>query len=101
VDDGSNYEARDELDVLYDQLDELVESTKQLKSSLNASEFKCDTSLELITLMMEEVPVSDIRIYKQIGGAWVAEVKYHGINFVHINGKHKPEVWEEFDNEDG
>lgn len=96
MDDDSDYGGRDELDDLYDQLDELVESTKQLKVSLNAYEFKCDTSLAMINLMMEEVPLSDIKIYQQIGGAWVSEVKYHGILFVHINGKTKPEAWTEF-----
>ena len=94
--DDDDYGGRDEIDDLYNKLDELVESTKKLKRSLKATDFKCDTSLELISLMMEEASERDIKIYQQIGGAWVAEVQYHGILFVHVNGKQKPGVWNEF-----
>lgn len=98
MDDDENYGARDDLDESYDKLDQLVESTKNLRTILTSSELKFDTSLDMITLMMEEAHPSDIKIYQQIGSDWVAEVKYRGLNFVHVNGKHKPEAWEEFEN---
>lgn len=89
---------RDEIDTLFDKLDELVEFTKKLRTILTSSEPKFDTSLDMITLMMDEVHPNDIRICQQIGRCWIAEVKYQGILFIHVNGKHKPEAWEEFEN---
>ena len=94
--DYENDSGPDENDKLFDQLDELVKFVGEDLGRKGKSDCKWDVSLEMINLMMEEVNPSDIKIYRQTGGSWVAEVVYKDIRFVHITiGKHKPEFWDE------
>ena len=84
----------DESDKLFDDVDKLVEFAKESIKRENDPNKKFDVGLDLINLMLEEVPENS-RIYQQMGESWVAEVKYHGITFVCIVGKHKPQFWDE------
>ena len=88
----------DENDKLFEELDKLTESSKEILKNqkiANLSNVKFKARLELINLMMEEVPLGDINIREEDDGHWVAEVKYHGINFICIVGKNKPQFWDE------
>ena len=49
----------------------------------------------MMDFMMAEVPAGWVKVYQQTGGSWVAEVKYRGINFICVAGKHKPQLWDE------
>lgn len=98
VDEDDNGDKYDEIDRQFDELDELVEIAKAGAGDNPSSSLKYCVPLRMINLMIEEVDTGDIRIYQQIGGNWVAEVKYHGVLFIHVNGKHKPEAWKEFEN---
>lgn len=85
----------DPADKLFDELDKLTEFAKESIKREGDPNKKFDVGLEVINLMMEEVPVEFIKIYQQIGESWVAEVKYHGVTFVCIVGRHKPQFWDE------
>lgn len=85
---------RDEIDDMFDRLDKEVELAKQIHQVSDNTKFYVDFCL--ISLMMEEVDRRDIRIYQQIGGTWVAEVKYKGITFINVE-RSKPDEWKEFE----
>lgn len=89
------YFGPDPADKLFDELDQLVDFAKESIKREGDPNKKFDVGLEVINFMMEEVPLEFIRVYQQIGKIWVAEVKYHGIIFVCIVGKHKPQFWDE------
>lgn len=84
----------DPADKLFDELDEFVDFAKESIKREGDPNKKFDVRLELINLILEEVPENS-RIYQQIGESWVAEVKYHSITFVCIVGRHKPQFWDE------
>ena len=84
----------DPADKLFDELDRLVDFAKESIKREDDPNKKFDVRLELINLMLEEVPENS-KIYQQIGDNWVAEVKYHGMIFICIVGKHKPQFWDE------
>ena len=96
-DDGFDYDSGpDELDKLYDEMDNLVDLVNKRGKAGASCDTKYYTSFQIITLMMEEAPETDINIYRQTGKSWVAEVKYKGMQFVHVVGKNIPEEWQEF-----
>ncbi len=84
----------DPADKLFDELDKLVEFAKESIKRENDPNKKFDVGLEPMNLMLGEVP-ENAKIYQQMGESWVAEVKYHGITFVCIVGKRKPQFWDE------
>lgn len=93
-------DVRNDLDDLYDKLDELVEFAEGSIERNGDSNKKIDASVDILNLMINEVPREDINIYQQIGESWVAEVRYRGINFIAIAGKTKPLAWDEWELED-
>ena len=84
----------DSADKLFNELDKLVDFAKGSIERENNHDKKFDVGIELMNLMLEEVPENS-KIYQQVGESWVAEVKYHGITFICIVGKHKPQFWDE------
>ena len=84
--DEDDYRTSDD-DKLFDELDEMVDFAKESIRMSGNPDRKYDVKLAMINLIMEEVMADDIRIYRQIGDSWVAEVKYKGINFISIVGK--------------
>lgn len=94
---SDEYFGPDSVDKLYDELDELVDFAKESIKREGDSNKKFDVRLELINLMLEEVPENS-RIYQQEGDSWIAEVKYRGIKFICIVGEHKPQFWNEIFN---
>lgn len=85
---------RDSADKLFDELDKLVDFAKESIERENNPDKKFDVKLDVMNLMLEEVPENS-RIYQQMGESWVAEVRYYGITFICIVGKHKPQFWDE------
>lgn len=84
----------DQNDKLFNELDDIVDFAK---ASINrGSDFnrKFDVSLDVMNLMLEEVP-ENAKITRQGGGRWIAEVIYHQVHFIHVNGKRKLELWDE------
>jgi hypothetical protein len=79
----------DELDKAFNRLDDLYEFAESTIDWKNDPDKKFDASLENISLMIEEVadPQHDIRVSQQIGGSYVLEIKYKGINFIYIGKK--------------
>ena len=94
---GYSLNERDE----FDDLDELVLAASQSAKIKQDGQAKYDASVAMIGLMMDEVYKNDVKIYKHIGGNWVAEVQYHGINFISVAGKIKPKIWLEWQTENG
>lgn len=88
---------KNEVDELFDKLDDLLkiaEVSIRLAKENGAIHPKYDTSLDLIDLMMDEVPENCIRVYQQTGGNWIAEVSYRGILFIHASAG-KPQSWKD------
>ena len=81
-------------DKLFDELDKIVDFAKESIKRENNFDKKFDVGLELMNLMLEELPENS-RIYQQMGESWIAEIKYHGVNFICIVDKHKPQSWDE------
>ncbi|MDP3792462.1 MAG: hypothetical protein Q8Q89_01905 [bacterium] len=96
MDENGRDDGRDEIDRQFDELDELVEIAKAGTRDGPKAYLKYYTSVEMVNLIMEEIPPGDIRIYQQVGGEWIAEVKYKGVTFITNAGRHKSEVWKEF-----
>ena len=94
---GHSPNERDE----FDELDELVLMASQSARIKKDCRAKYDVSVAMISLMMDEVSKNDVKIYRQIGETWVAEVRYHGINFVSVAGNIKPKIWLEWQTENG
>ena len=93
TDDNFGPETPDEL---FDELDGLVESARETlknQKTTNRKNIKFLARLELIELMMEEVPQQDIHITKESDGSWTAEVEYQGIIFMHMSVKDRPQSW--------
>jgi len=84
----------DRVDKLFNELDKLVDFAQGSMERENNPDKKFDVGLELMNLMLEEIPENS-KIYQQVGESWVAEVKYHGITFVCVVGKRKPQFWDE------
>ncbi|MDO8496301.1 MAG: hypothetical protein Q7S43_03030 [bacterium] len=84
----------DRTDKLFNELDRLVDFAQGSMERENNPDKKFDVGLKLMNLMLEEVPENS-KIYQQMGESWVAEVKYHGITFICIVGKRKPQFWDE------
>lgn len=84
----------DPADKLFDELDDFIDFAKESVKKDGNPDKKFDVRLELMNLMLEEVPENK-RIYQQMGESWVAEVKYRGINFICVAGKRKPKFWDE------
>ncbi len=93
MDDEFDFDPPDENDELFDELDKFVEISKNLVNPKNPDK-KFDIRLELMDLILEEVP-ENARIYQQYGGNWIAEAKYHNMNFICIVGNKIPEIWNE------
>ncbi len=82
-------------DKLFDELDDMVDFAKgSLARDSGNSEKKFDVSIGLMALIMEEVP-ENVTIDQWAGGIWIAEAKYHNINFICVAGTHKPELWDQ------
>jgi len=74
----------DENDKLFDELDQLVKfAEKRQKMGYSLDKIYVDS--EIANLMFEEVPEEDVKIYEQIGGSCVAEIKYRGFNFISVS----------------
>lgn len=84
----------DPADKLFNELDDLVDFAKESIKREGDPNKKFDVRLELMNLMLEEIPENS-RLYKQMGEIWVAEVKYHGINFICVAGRRRPQFWDE------
>lgn len=85
----------DPSDKLFDEMDDFVDFARESIKRDRHPDKKFDIRIDLMNLMLEEMNLEDIRIYQQIGGSWVAEVKYRRINFVCVAGKQKPQFWDE------
>lgn len=85
----------DPTDKILDAIDDLVDFAKKSIEREGNPNKKFDVGPDMINFMMGELPVRWIKIYQQIGDIWVAELKYHGVNFVCVAGKHKPQFWDE------
>ncbi len=87
----------DDDDLLFDELDELVDFARESSKKTGTLDQKYDTRLDLINLILEESLPELVKIYQQMGEHWVAEVKYRGINFVCVApDKILPKEWEDF-----
>lgn len=84
----------DESDKLFNELDDFVDFAKGSIQRGGDPDKKFDVSLDMMNLMLEEVP-ENAKVSQQGGGSWIAEVRYHRVLFIHVNGKTKPELWGE------
>jgi len=74
----------------FDELDKVVEFAKEKLNRGYSPDEKIYISSEMINLMLEEVPECHVRIYEQIGGNCVAEIKYRGFNFISVSPVQAP-----------